>query len=185
MKLYNVILRFWNMIAHRPEADNLASHKPNAASGVAFGSTNDALPTVKPGQQIGFYLGSELSSDVMHYVIATCIRLDTKLTVLTFQSEPDARALLKPYQAKLEDSHIGVQLKMLSGEPPVALMHALRKRPEIAFLICNESGYLARSLKKGVVRQEAFTVPVVMAGNQAAITERAPATSSLVASRAA
>ena len=99
---------------------------------------------------------------MMQYVIQTCTRLKHGLTVLTFQSEADARNLLKPYQAELEAAHIGVQLNVLSGEPPAALVHALRKRPEIAFLICNESGYLGRSLLKGLVRQDAFPVPVVM-----------------------
>lgn len=169
MKLNKEIQRLWNAVAHSsgagtPEVE-LASSKPGTPSGnLVSGSPIDNLPALKPGQQIGLYLGSELLPEVMHYVNATCVRLSPRLAVLTFQSEPDARALLKPYQAELDDAHINVQLTVLGGEPPAALIQALRKRPEIAFLICNESGYLGRGLKKGIVRQEAFPVPVVMAG---------------------
>lgn len=171
MKLNKEIQRLWNVIARTsavktPVGGLTAQMRGSSLNKIAPDSPIDHLPTLKQGQQIGLFLGSELSPSVMHYVITTCIRLSPKLTVLTFQSESDAHALLKPYQAELADAHIGVQLTVLGGEPPAALIQALRKRPEIAFLVCNELGYLGRSLKKGVVRKEAFSVPVVTIGSE-------------------
>lgn len=164
MKLSAEIKRMLNALAYANAGELLSSRqKHRVIAGGTAPAPIEALPTSsKAGPQIGLYLGSELSSDVMQYVMQTCTRLKHGLTVLTFQSESEARALLKPYQAELENARTGVQLSVLSGEPPAALVHALRKRPEIAFLICNESGYLGRSLLKGIVRQEAFPVPVVM-----------------------
>ena len=176
MKLTAEIKRMLNALAYANAGELLPSRQKYRviAGGNAPVAAIEPSPTVKAGPQIGLYLGSELPSDVMQYVIQTCTRLKHGLTVLTFQSESDARTLLKAYQTELDDAHIGVQLSVLSGEPPAALVHALRKRPEIAFLICNESGYLGRSLLKGIVRQEAFPVPVVMvAANDIAMMKAA------------
>ena len=164
IKLSDDIKRMLNALAHANEGENLTplqKHRVMAGS-TAPSIAIDPTPTPKSGPQIGLYLGSELSSDVMQYVMQTCSRLKHGLTVLTFQSEADAQALLKPYQTELEETRIGVQLTVLGGEPPAALVQALRKRTEIAFLICNESGYLGRSLMKGIVRQDTFPVPVVI-----------------------
>lgn len=191
MKLNKEIQRLWNAVAHSSGAGTpevaLASSKPGTPSDkLASGSSTDNFPVLKQGQQIGLYLGSELLPEVMHYVIASCVRLSARLAVLTFQSEPDARALLKPYQAELDDAHINLQLTVLGGEPPAALIQALRKRPDIAFLICNESGYLGRGLKKGIVRQDAFSVPVVMAGaNETTMAKPAQSPSNPAANHAA
>lgn len=187
MKLHKEFQRIGNMLAHFFAGNTWVKQKHDTAAGhTAFDSSNKTLPTLKPGQQIGLYLGSELSPDVMQYVIATCMQFSVKLTVLTFQSESDARTLLKPYQTKLNDAHIDVQLAVLGGEPPAALIQALRKRPEIALLICNEFGYLGRSLKKGIVRQEAFPVPVVLiGGNETASAKPERAAVSPVSGRVA
>jgi len=174
MKLTAEIKRMLNALAYANAGELLPARKKYRviAGGTAPTPAVEPMPATKAGPQTGLYLGSEVSNDMMQYVIQTCIRLKHGLTVLTFQSEVDARNLLKPYQAELEAAHIGVQLNVLSGEPPAALVHALRKRPEIAFLICNESGYLGRSLLKGLVRQDAFPVPVVMvAANDIALTK--------------
>ena len=164
MKLTDEIKRMLNALAYANEGEYLTSRQKGRvlAGGTAPTLAIDPTPAQKSGPQIGLYLGSELPADVMHYVLQTCSRLKHGLTVLTFQSETDARALLEPYKADLEDTCTGVQLTVLSGEPQAALVHALRKRTEIAFLICNESGYLGRGLLKGIVRQDAFPVPVVM-----------------------
>lgn len=186
MKLTAEIKRMLNALAYANAGELLPSRQKYRviAGGTAPTAASEPMPATKSGPQIGLYLGSEVSDDIMQYVIQTCIRLKHGLTVLTFQSEADARALLKPYQAELDAAHIGVQLNVLSGEPPAALVHALRKRPEIAFLICNESGYLGRSLLKGLVRQETFPVPVVMvAANDNGMTK--PADSASTVSRAA
>ena len=164
IKLNDEIKRMLNAFAYANEGENLTPRQKRRviAGGTAPTLAIEPIPTQKSGPQIGLYLGSELPTDVMNYVMQTCSRLKHGLTVLTFQSETDARALLKPYQTELEDSRTSVQLTVLSGEPPAALVQALRKRAEIAFLICNESGYLGRGLLKGIVRQDMFPVPVVM-----------------------
>lgn len=164
IKLTNEIKRMLNALAYANEGEYLSLPQKHRAlaGGTAPTLAADPTPAKKSGPQIGLYLGSELPADVMQYVMQTCTRLKHGLTVLTFQSEADARALLKPYQTELEAARIGVELSVLSGEPPTALVHALRKRAEIAFLVCNESGYLGRGLLKGIVRQDAFPVPVVM-----------------------
>ena len=173
-KLNDGIKRMLNALAYANEGENLTPRQKRRviAGGTAPTIAIGPTPTQKSGPQIGFYLGSELPADVMHYVMQTCSRLKHGLTVLTFQSETDARALLEPYQTELENTRTSVQLTVLSGEPPAALVQALRKRAEIAFLICNESGYLGRGLMKGIVRQDAFPVPVVMvAASDATITK--------------
>ena len=120
-------------------------------------------PVLKTQQaQVGLYLGSELSADVMQYVVQTCTRLKHGLSVLSFQSENEAQALLAPYQEALAEAGIEMRVSILTGEPPAALIHALRRRPEVAFLICNESGYLGRGLITGTVRQDTIPVPVVL-----------------------
>ena len=164
IKLTDEIKRMLNALAYANEAEYLPLRQKGRvlAGGTAPTLAMEPTPVQKSGPQIGLYLGSELPADVMAYVIQTCSRLKHGLTVLTFQSESDARALLEPYAAELEDTRIRVQLTVLSGEPPAALVQALRKRAEIAFLICSESGYLGRGLMKGIVRQDAFPVPVVM-----------------------
>lgn len=174
IKLNDQIKRMLNALAYANQGENLTARQKRR--GVAGGTTptiaKQTTPVQKSGPQIGLYLGSELPPEVMRYVLETCSRLKHGLTVLTFQSEPDARALLKPYQTEIEQARIGVELNVLSGEPPAALVQALRKRAEIAFLVCNESGYLGRGLLKGIVRQDAFPVPVVMvAASHTAVTK--------------
>lgn len=175
IKLNDEIKRLLNALAYSYEGENLT---PRQKGRVIAGSPAPTIAAIEPtpvqksGPQIGLYLGSELPAEVMAYVMQTCSRLKHGLTVLTFQSEADARDLLKPYQTELEDARIGVQLTVLNGEPPAALIQALRKRAEIAFLICNEAGYLGRGLLKGVVRQDTFPVPVVMVAASDAATAK-------------
>lgn len=182
IKLTNEVKRMLNALAYANEAEYLTLPQKHRALADATAPTlaaADSAPAKKSGPQIGLYLGSELPADVMQYVMQTCTRLKHGLTVLTFQSEAEARALLKPYLTELENARIGVELSMLGGEPPTALIHALRKRAEIAFLVCNESGYLGRGLLKGIVRQDAFPVPVVMvAASDAASTQEQAETAS-------
>ena len=190
IKLNDEIKRLLNALAYSYEGENLTPRQKGRV--IAGGPAAPTIPAIEPtpaqksGPQIGLYLGSELPADVMAYVMQTCSRLKHGLTVLTFQSETEARALLKPYQTELDDTRISVQLTVLSGEPPAALVQALRKRAEIAFLICNEAGYLGRGLMKGIVRQDAFPVPVVMvAASDAATAKPEHAGMTPVANRAA
>lgn len=188
IKLTDEIKRMLNALAYANEGENLTARQKRrvVAGGTVPTVAVDPIPTQKLGPQIGLYLGSELPAEVMHYVLQTCSRLKHGLTVLTFQSEADARALLKPYQTELEETHIGVQLTVLTGEPPAALVQALRKRAEIAFLICNESGYLGRGLLKGIIRQDAFPVPVVMvAASDSAVSKPEQAETVPAAARSA
>ncbi|MFP5409615.1 MAG: hypothetical protein ACLGG6_01450 [Gammaproteobacteria bacterium] len=188
-KLSEEIKRMLNALAYASAGENLNLRQKRRV--MAGGEA--AAPAVEPvsipkksGPQVGLYLGSELPPDVMQYVMQTCGRLKHGLTVLTFQSETEAQALLAPYQAALDDAHTRVQLTLLTGEPPAALVHALRKRPDIAFLICNESGYLGRALLKGTVRQDAIPVPVVMvAASDAAAAKPAAVESTATTVRAA
>lgn len=177
MKLTQEIQRMLNALAHANAGENLTRRQKDRV--LAGG----AAPVIEPtphathanGSQIGLYLGSELSPDVMNYVVQTCGRLRHDLRVLTFQSENDAQALLAPYRDSLVAAGIGVELSLLTGEPPAALVHALRKRPDVAFLICNETGYLGRSLLKGSVRRETIPVPVVLvAARDSAVRMDAP-----------
>jgi hypothetical protein len=188
MKLTQDIQRMLNALALANAGENLnRRQKDRALAGSAAPVAQpEPLPAVAGGPQIGLYLGSELPTDVMQYVIQTCSRLRHGLRVLTFQSENEAHALLAPYRVSLAAAGIEPELSFLAGEPPAALVHALRKRPDVAFLICNETGYLGRSLLKGSVRRDAIPVPVVLVATGAsAIPQHAPAEAPDAASRVA
>lgn len=121
--------------------------------------------TAKPAparQQVALYMGSELPGDMMNYVIQTCSRLRHGLTVLTFQPGSTARRLLDPYADALESAGITMQVVTLSGDPVEELARYLRRHPEVAFLACNETGYLGRSFLSGAQRQDVLPVPVVL-----------------------
>ena len=164
MKLTQDIQRMLNALAYANAGENLSRRQKDRAL------TGSAAPAAQPAPstptatrpQIGLYLGSELPADVMQYVIQTCGRLRHDLRVLTFRSANEADALLAPHRETLAAAGIHTELSLLVGEPPAALVHALRKRPDVAFLICNESGYLGRSLLTGSIRRDAIPVPVVL-----------------------
>lgn len=115
--------------------------------------------------RIALYLGGDLPGEVMQYVLRTCVQLRYGLTVFTLQSRKEAEALLDGYRDALAESGIAPQLVTLSSEPSRALSQALRRRPEIAFLVCNESGYLGRGLLNGT--QHVLPVPVVLVSQDA------------------
>ncbi|MFP5381299.1 MAG: hypothetical protein ACLGG4_03470 [Gammaproteobacteria bacterium] len=174
MKLTHEIKRMLDALAFANVGENLNRRQKSRA---IAGSAAPAAPapqvavTAAHLPQVGLYLGSELPADVMQYVVQTCVRLKHGLTVLTFQSELEARALLAPFQATLDAAGLQPRVTVLTGEPPASLIHALRKRPDVAFLICNESGYFGRGLLKGTVRQDAIPVPVVMVASSEAATQ--------------
>lgn len=123
--------------------------------------------------QIGLYLGCELPADILQYVVRTCARMRYGLTVLTFQSQAVAEELLAAHADLLKEAGITPTIVPLSGEPLRALPQALRRRSDIAFLVCNESGYLSRGLLNGT--QSALPVPVVLvSGDGAPATRTAP-----------
>jgi hypothetical protein len=163
-KMTQEIKRMLESLALANAGENLTRRqKSHLIAGKPVPESKTEAPVAKTQQpQVGLYLGSELSADVMQYVVQTCIRLKHGLSVLSFQAENEVQALLAPYQDTLAESGIEMRVAILTGEPPAALVHALRRRPEIAFLICNESGYLGRGLIKGTVRQDSMPVPVVL-----------------------
>lgn len=124
--------------------------------------TAQAEPATRPRQQVALYMGSELPADIMQYVVQTSARLKHGLTVLTFQPDSTADALLAPYADVLKSEGITMQVVSLSGEPVSGLARYLRRHPEIAFLACNETGYLGRSFLNGSQRKDALPVPVVL-----------------------
>ena len=124
-------------------------------------------PPVSNRQQVALYMGSELPADIMNYVIQTCVRLKHGLTLLTFQPEDTARAVLSPYLESLKSAGVSMQLVALTGEPLAGLARYLRRHPEVAFLACNETGYLGRSFLNGTQRRSALPVPVVLVQSHA------------------
>jgi hypothetical protein len=118
-------------------------------------------------RRVALYLGSELPPEVMDYVIQTCSRLGHELTVLTFESERNGKALLRPHQQALEAAGVGMELVTLYGEPISGLGRYLRNHPEVAFLACKDSGYLGRSYLKDTQRKNAIPVPVVVIATNA------------------
>lgn len=168
MKLTDDIKRVLNALAYAnagdyltlPQKDQVLKDAASAVTSVAA-APKAATPAAKR-PHVGLYLGSEVSADVMQYVTQTCARLKYELTVLTFESETEARALVAPYEAMLDKAGTRLSVVVVSGEPPAALARALRRRPEIAFLVCNEAGYLGQSLTAGTQGKDAMPVPVVM-----------------------
>lgn len=131
----------------------------------------DSTQTASPRQQVALYMGSELSAEVMQYVAQTCARLKHGLTVLSFQPEASARALLAPYADTLATDDIELRLETLSGDVMGGLARYLRRHPEVAFLACNETGYLGRGLLNGTQRQDGLPVPVVLVAARAGKAE--------------
>jgi hypothetical protein len=181
MKLTDDIKQMLNALAYAnagdyltlPQKDEVLRDATLATANVA--AAPEAATAVKR-PHVGLYLGSELSADVVQYVTQTCARLKHDLTVLTFESETEARALLAPYQAMLDKAGTGLSVVVVSGEPPAALARALRRRPEIAFLVCNEAGYLGHSLMAGAQGKNSLPIPVVMvAANEVAVRPGAEA----------
>lgn len=133
---------------------------PQAIVPAAVAPANARSAAVR--RQVALYMGSELPAEVMRYVVHTCARLKHDLTVLTFQSESDARTRLAAYANLLASAGVTTQMVVLSGEPLAGLTRYLRRHPEVAFLACNETGYLGRGLLNGTQRQDGLPVPVVL-----------------------
>lgn len=134
------------------------------------GALNIAPPAPEPvnaparsnARRVALYLGSELPSEVMEYVIQTCARLQHELTVLTFQTENTGRALLEPYREALEATGVDMQLVTLGGDPVASLRRYLRGHPEVAFLACKDTGYLGHSYLNCSKGKNFLPVPVVI-----------------------
>lgn len=140
---------------------NYLSQKPGADDAIQA-ATPAPIQSKGERQQVALYMGSELPADMMHYVVQTCGRLKHGLTVLTFQSDSAARALLSPYADELAEAGISMKTVLLTGDPVSGLASYLRRHPEVAFLACKETGYLGRSFLNGTQRQDVLPVPVVL-----------------------
>lgn len=166
-KLTENIKRMLNALASADAGEGLTLSQKTRylnrdAVAAPVAAAKDPVAPVKSRQQVALYMGSELPADVMQYVLQTCSRLKHGLTVLTFQTDSTARGLLDPYAETLESAGIAIQVVTLSGDPVSGLARYLRRHPEVAFLACNESGYLGRSLLNGTQSQDALPVPVVL-----------------------
>jgi hypothetical protein len=157
--------------AVRTEAD-VAEPVAGCAEPARIGALSNA-------RRIALYLGSELSPEVMGYVIETCSRMRHELTVLTFQSEISARALLDPYRQALEAAGVDMRVEGLTGEPLTGLRRYLRSHPEVAFLACKDAGYLGRSYLYGSQSQKKNSLPVpvvvITTANKAGGVQEQPA----------
>lgn len=119
-------------------------------------------PAVETRRRIALFMGSELAADVMDYIIQTCSRMQHDLTVLTFESEQVAQALLAPYNDSLDAAGIDTRVVSLGGNSVAQLARYLGNHSEIAFLACRESGYLGRSYVSGHSNRQEMPVPVVV-----------------------
>ena len=169
IKLTTEIKRMLNALAFADAGEGLSlsqktqilSSKPGAKNAIPA-STPAPIQASGERKQVALYMGSELPTDMMHYVVQTCGRLKHGLTVLTFQSDSAARALLAPYADELAQAGITMKTVLLTGDPVSGLARYLRRHPEVAFLACKETGYLGRSFLNGTQRQDVLPVPVVL-----------------------
>lgn len=173
MNLTQDIKRMLNALAYANAGDYLTStQKARVLSGTvapAVPAKPEASSSARP--QVGLFLGGELSFDLMQYVTQTCARLRHGLIVLTFLTESEAEQLLTPFRPMLEAAGIELRLAVVHGEPPAALARALRRRPEVAFLVCNEAGYFGQGLISGTQRCDGMPVPVVLVASHSDAAE--------------
>lgn len=169
IKLTEEIKRMLNALAFADAGEYLTprqktdylNRKTGAADAIQA-DTSVQAPATSERRQVALYMGSELPADMMHYVVQTCGHLKHGLTVLTFQSDSTARALLGPYADELANAGIAMKTVLLTGDPVAGLGRYLRRHPEVAFLACKETGYLGRSFLNGTQRQDILPVPVVL-----------------------
>lgn len=186
-KLTENIKRMLNALAYANAGENLSAREKMiylSSSEPAVAMLAEPFVAGSAQKQVALYMGSELSADVMNYVMQTCARLNHGLTVLTFQPEFHAQALLKPYAEALESAGITLKLETLAGDPLNGLSRYLRRHPAVAFLACNESGFLGRGLLNGTQRQDVLPVPVVLVAsntNKTKVAQPAKATSTRAA----
>jgi len=158
-----------NALAHEDAGEYLTPSQKTAILGKGPGATPEqrVAPTVQEPAPVGrrrvaLFTGRELPENVIEYVTETCARTEHDLTVLTFETESTAEAMLQPYQGELAEAGIDVKLVTLGGNTLSQLARYLGSHPEIAFLACKESGYLGRSYLDGNQRKNEMPVPVVV-----------------------
>lgn len=172
MKLTESLKKMLNALAHAHAGEFLTPRqKADYMANVTVTSTQQSIElpeemaapvTGKGRRRVAMYMGSELPPAVMQYVIETCNQLNHDLTVLTFEAESTAKALLQPYSNALDADGIAMKIAYLTGETIPNLARYLRTHNEIAFMACKENGYLGRSYLNGTQRKDALPVPVVV-----------------------
>lgn len=179
MSLTETVKRMLNALAHADAGEYLTPLQKTKHINLGAGMrAPDPVPnlseesSVSTHQQVALYMGRELPAEVMNYVVQTCASLKHGLTVLTFQPETSSRSTLTPYMDSLKAFGIRMELVVLTGEPIAGLARYLRRHPEIAFLACNETGYLGRSFLNGTQKKSALPVPVVLVESHASATQR-------------
>lgn len=167
--------RMLNALAYAHAGESLTlTQKDRVLAGASAAPAPAPAPeqaAAAPRSQVGLYLGSEVPESVMHYVLQTCTRLHHGLTVFSFQSEREIESILAPYQDVLATAGIAVQRVALTGDPAKVLALALKRRSEVAFLVCNESGFLGSRLTHGALRPDSLPVPVVLVAARGAAVE--------------
>ena len=169
-KLKDILKHMMNGFEHSTAGEYMtmrqkAAHLDNApvyAKPVNVKTTVYEANSGSKRRRIALFLGSELPAEVMEYVIQTCTNLKHELTVITFQTENTARALLKGYEPALAEANIDFKLAPLTGDPIARLNRYLKSHPEIAFLACKDNGYLAHSYINGPKDKNLLPVPVVV-----------------------
>ena len=174
-KLTENLKRMLNALAYAHAGENLPLSEKgrylNKSIAADLGALSPAAP-VAAQKQVALYMGSEMPEAMMDYAVQTCVRLQHGLTVLTFETEGHARELLGRYAATLASSGIAMQLVSLAGDPLVGLSRYLRRHPAVAFLVCNETGFLGRGFLNGTQRQDLLPVPVVLVSPQRESAQR-------------
>lgn len=166
----SVLKRMLNALSFAHAGESLSlSQKDRALAGSSAAATAQRTPTAAetmacavPRSQVGLYLGSELPASVMQYVLQTCVRLHHGLTVFSFQSEREIDESLAPHRTALAEANIAVKTVALTGDPAKVLASALKRRADVAFLVCNESGFLGNRLTRGAMSPDSLPVPVVL-----------------------
>lgn len=113
-------------------------------------------------KQVGLFLGASLDPAVLRYAADTCRDLDAALTVITFQTEDTARALLNPYLSELGSQGVVWRIARLSGEPRSGLVRFVKGEPRLLFLVATEAGFLGHTLISGAGRRVELGVPIVL-----------------------
>ena len=169
--LTKAVKQMLDALAHQHAGEHMSAKEKDVVLEDQLGNLNNTGSKVfEPAKvrfntnmrRVALYMGSELPSEVMEYVIETCSRLGHELTVLTFQSKSVGVALLGPYQQALDAAGVKMELVTLKGDSVTGLARYLRSHPEFAFLACKDSGYLGRGYLKGTQRKDALPIPVVV-----------------------
>jgi hypothetical protein len=169
-KLKNILKRIGDGLENAHAGENLGATQKGRQlnnSPVCVKPVNVQAITNNEGntdnrRRVGLFMGSELPAGLMNYAIDTCANLKHELTVVTFQTENTARALLASYEKALQLANIDLKLVALTGDPISRLTRYLKSHPEIAFLACKDTGYLGHRYVNGQKDKNLLPVPVVV-----------------------